>query len=330
MARHHAFWVILSGAVPTAFRSPRREDLLPTLHQLQRTQSDVTLRWFDRGKLWDSPDAAKIALIEGRRQTSGRNSDWRPGGAHKDPRARYQLTRDQKRARFKQRQRRDFDAKPELPPGSPDSQGTRPPFDRDRQQDRWRKPQGWRPFKPHGDRPRGDREGGDQRGERGPEHRGPDHRGPGQGRPPFRDRRDRPFGDRPFGDRPFTPKTGGRPPGKFGGGRPPGKFGKPPGGSFGRPPGKFGSRPPGSPDRPPGKFGRPPGAFGGGRPPGKFGKPPGGSFGRPPGKFGSRPPGKFGRPPGESRGGRPPGKFGSGRPPGKFGGPRGRGPKPKK
>lgn len=328
MARHHAFWVILAGAVPTAFRSPRREDLLPTLHQLQRTQQDVSLRWFDRGQLWESPEAARFALIERRRQTSGRNSDWRPGGAHKDPRARYQLTRDQKRARFKHRQRRDFDAKPEPTPGAPESQGNRPPFDRDRQQDRWRKPQGSRPFKPQGDRPRddrphGDRWGGNQQSQRGPAH----------GRPPFRDRRDRPFGDRPFGDRPFKPKGGGRPPGQFdraSDSRPPGKFGNRPPGKFGRPPGGGFGKPSGS------GFGRPPGKFGGGRPPGKFGsgRPPGKfSEGRPPGKFGDRPPGKFGRPPGKF--GRPPGKFGRppgkfGRPPGKFGGPRGRGPKPKK
>ena len=316
MARHHAFWVILSGAVPTAFRSPRREDLLPTLHQLQRTQQDVTLRWFDRGQLWESPEAARMALIERRRQPSGRNADWRPGGAHKDPRARYQLTRDQKRARFKLRQRRDFDAKPEPTPGAPEQPGGPPPFDRDRQQDRWRKPQGQRPFRPHGERPYGDRS-----------FKPRDER-------PREDRRDRPLGDRPYGDRPFKPKGGGRPPGKFG--RPPGKFGRPPGAGFGRPPGSRPSgklgRPPGG--RPPGKFGadRPPGKFGGDRPPGKFGGDrPRGKFGgdRPPGKFGSgRSPGKFGRPPGKFSGGRPPGKFG--RPPGRFGGPRGRGPKPKK
>jgi hypothetical protein len=238
MARSHAFWVILSGAVPTAFRSPRREDLLPTLHQLQRTQPDVALRWFDRGQLWDSPEAAKTALVERRRQKSGRNSDWRPGGAHKDPRARYQISRDQKRARFKQRQRRDFDSKPEPTPGAPGASGpseSRPPFDRDRPDNRWRKPQGPRPFRPQGDRQ--DRQGGPKP--------------PGSNRP-FGDRRpNRPPSDRPFGDRPYKPKGDGRPPSKFG--RPPGKFGKPPS-KFGRPPGKFG--------RPPGKFGRPAGKFG--------------------------------------------------------------------
>ncbi len=294
MARHHAFWVILSGAVPTAFRSPRREDLLPTLHQLQRTQQDVALKWFDRGQLWESPEAARLALIERRRESSGRNADWRPGGAHKDPRARYQLTRDQKRARFKQRQRRDFDAKSGPTPGAPEQPGGPPPFQRDRQHDRWRKPQGHRPFRPQGDRPYGDRP----------------YKPKGPGRPAGQF--DRPPSGRPPGH--FDRPPSSRPPGKFG--RPPGKFGRPPG-QFDRPPG--GRPPAGGFGKPGGKSGRPPGE----RPPGKFGnsRPPG-KFGRPPGKFGSgRPPGKFG-------GGRPPGKFGSGRPPGKFrGGPGGRGPK---
>jgi hypothetical protein len=29
--------------------------------------------------------------------------DWRPGGSHKDPRARYEISRDEKRARYKKR-----------------------------------------------------------------------------------------------------------------------------------------------------------------------------------------------------------------------------------
>src|SRR3990170_765940 len=103
MARLHAFWLIVDGAVPTAFRAKRREDLLPTLHQLQRTQPTVALRWFERGRTWDSPAAARDARETRRRIGRQRKQDWRPGGAHVDPRARFQLTRDQKRARFKKR-----------------------------------------------------------------------------------------------------------------------------------------------------------------------------------------------------------------------------------
>ena len=38
---------------------------------------------------------------------AGRGRDWRPGGAHKDPRDRFKVPRDVKRARFKDKLRRD-------------------------------------------------------------------------------------------------------------------------------------------------------------------------------------------------------------------------------
>ncbi len=195
MARHQAFWVILAGAVPTAFRSPRREDLLPTLHQLQRTQSDVTLQWFDRGKLWESPEAAREALLAKRREFSDRKPEWRPGGAHRDPRARYQLSRDEKRARFKKRL-------------------GRPPMDSKRGG-----PAG--PSGPGGpSRPPGQAGPGRPAGPGAPSG----HSGPGAHRP----------GPKRFGKRPFRPQgpRPDRPPGKGGkpfGQRPPGKFERPPG-----------------------------------------------------------------------------------------------------
>lgn len=113
MATPHACWVILVGSVPTSFRAKNREDLLPTFRQLQRTQPEAALRWFERGKVWESPDAAKAAARRAapapgerrpRRDPAAgppRDKDWRPGGTHKDPRARYAMTRDEKRARFK-------------------------------------------------------------------------------------------------------------------------------------------------------------------------------------------------------------------------------------
>jgi len=110
MGRAGPCWVIVVGPTATAFRARRREDLVPTLRQLQRTQSDVELRWFDRGRLWASPEEARSALSVERRAPRDRSPDWRPGGSHKDPRARFKLTRDQKRAQFKQRQRRPHGA----------------------------------------------------------------------------------------------------------------------------------------------------------------------------------------------------------------------------
>jgi len=105
MAPKQFFWVILIGNTPTSFRAKSRDDLVPTLRQLQRTQAGVTLRWFERGRVWESPSAAegaaKLAATEARER---RSKDWRPGGEHRDPKARFVLTRDQKRAKFKRRE----------------------------------------------------------------------------------------------------------------------------------------------------------------------------------------------------------------------------------
>ena len=92
-----AYWTILIDNAPTAFRAREAAELLPTLNQLKRKNKDVVLKWFARGRLWESqqqerddfqrrkrterPAAAKGAAKRGR--------DWRPGGAHKDPRARF-------------------------------------------------------------------------------------------------------------------------------------------------------------------------------------------------------------------------------------------------
>ena len=120
MAQAHSFWMIVDGAVPTAFRAREREDLLPTLHQLQRTQPGVKLVWFENGRSWDSPAAAREARELRRREARGRKPSWRPGGAHVDPREKYKLTRDAKRARFKKRATFDRQrAEGEAPPSGP-------------------------------------------------------------------------------------------------------------------------------------------------------------------------------------------------------------------
>jgi hypothetical protein len=101
--KRFAYWVIVAGAQPTAFRSRYVDDLVPTLKQLQRTQPTAELRWFERGRFWLSPAAAKAASRAKRATARDRDADWRPGGVHKDPRARFKLTRDEKRAKFKRR-----------------------------------------------------------------------------------------------------------------------------------------------------------------------------------------------------------------------------------
>lgn len=103
MAKTFKYWVIVAGNTPTAFRSREKDALIPTLKQLQRTQPNVTLNWFERDRLWTSPEQAEEDAEQRRRLRRERGATWRPGGQHKDPKARVELTRDQKRAKFKRR-----------------------------------------------------------------------------------------------------------------------------------------------------------------------------------------------------------------------------------
>jgi hypothetical protein len=89
----YAFWTILIDQTPTAFRAREQEELLPTLAQLRRTNKDVVLRWFSQGRLWDSPEQEKEVRTRPAVVPERRNREWRPGGAHKDPRARFQKKR---------------------------------------------------------------------------------------------------------------------------------------------------------------------------------------------------------------------------------------------
>jgi hypothetical protein len=84
----YAFWTILIDQKPTAFRARDEDELRPTLAQLRRTNSDVTLKWFAHGRLWDSPEQEREAQRKPE-PTERRTREWRPGGAHKDPRARF-------------------------------------------------------------------------------------------------------------------------------------------------------------------------------------------------------------------------------------------------
>ena len=93
MPPRFAYWTILIDHKPTAFRAREREELLPTFHQLSRKNGDVLMRWYARGRLWESREAEREAwqTRQTRRPTVGtsRDRDWRPGGQHKDPRARF-------------------------------------------------------------------------------------------------------------------------------------------------------------------------------------------------------------------------------------------------
>jgi hypothetical protein len=123
----YAYWTILIDKKPTAFRARLREELLPTVNQLRRTNTDVTMMWFARGRLWESPeqerdawkrrrtgavpaaagrpDAGRGGWAAGKGRPPGRppgdspkrGRDWRPGGKHEDPRARFDKRRKEAR-----------------------------------------------------------------------------------------------------------------------------------------------------------------------------------------------------------------------------------------
>jgi hypothetical protein len=84
----YAYWTILIDNRPTAFRARDQSDLLPTLHQLKRTNPNAEMKWFAGGKLWDTPEQAQWARTNVTRPAERRGRDWRPGGEHKDRRAR--------------------------------------------------------------------------------------------------------------------------------------------------------------------------------------------------------------------------------------------------
>lgn len=109
--RHH-YWTIILEGKPTAFRAHTQDELIPTLRQLQARHPDAVLRWFARGRLWESQDEERAALLARRRPKvlpadDRRPRAWRPGGEHKDPRDRFKLPRDEKRRRFAAKLHRD-------------------------------------------------------------------------------------------------------------------------------------------------------------------------------------------------------------------------------
>jgi hypothetical protein len=111
MPPRYAYWTILIDDRPTAFRAHDQADLLPTLHQLRRTNQNVVLKWFARGRVWNSREEEQAARQKPRdaRRAHGapagekRDAGWRPGGSHRDPRERFQKRRggrtDGRRAR---------------------------------------------------------------------------------------------------------------------------------------------------------------------------------------------------------------------------------------
>ena len=77
MPPRYTFWTIILDGQPTAFRAADRETLLPTLKQLQSKNPGAVLKWFARGKVWDSPEEAGSPPRTSTR--SPRDRDRHPG-----------------------------------------------------------------------------------------------------------------------------------------------------------------------------------------------------------------------------------------------------------
>src|SRR5688572_14605196 len=99
MPPRYAYWTIIAGGLPTAFRMAEREEILPTYKRILEKHPDAELKYFARGRLWESQEEAKRAAEErreGRSDQPRRGPTWRPGGTHSDPR---QPFKDAKKAR---------------------------------------------------------------------------------------------------------------------------------------------------------------------------------------------------------------------------------------
>jgi hypothetical protein len=199
--RHH-YWTIILEGKPTAFRAHTQEELVPTLRQLQARHPDAVMKWFARGRLWETQEeerAAALARSRPKLSATGdrRPRDWRPGGDHKDPRDRFKVPREEKRRRFAQKSRRD------RPLSGPSSSGRPPHFDRSRQfekEERLDRP-------PRFERPRSDR--GGERPRKRDESRERDDQARPQVQGGFRRRSPRPPARKPGGGKPGGGKRGG-------------------------------------------------------------------------------------------------------------------------
>jgi hypothetical protein len=136
MPPRYAYWTIIAGGLPTAFRAAEREELLPTFKRIHEKHPDAEMKYFARGRLWQSQDEAKAAAErrrEGRREESARGRDWRPGGDHRDPKQKFRDAKKARNARWRkerfERRARPADAPPaEKPHGDPLRIAVKPRF----------------------------------------------------------------------------------------------------------------------------------------------------------------------------------------------------------
>lgn len=113
MPPRYAYWTILAGGLPTAFRAAERDELLPTFRRIQAKHPDAEMKYFARGKLWESADEARRAAeaSRARPRRAPRRPEWRPGGAHRDPRQKFMTAKKahnlkRRKERFERRRHR--------------------------------------------------------------------------------------------------------------------------------------------------------------------------------------------------------------------------------
>lgn len=110
MPPRYSYWTIIADGLPTAFRAAEKDELLPTFGRIKHTHPDAEMKWFARGRLWDSPESARSEAAA-RRQADAKRTNkmgrgWRPGGNHRDPRQKY---RDAKTARNAAHRKKKFE-----------------------------------------------------------------------------------------------------------------------------------------------------------------------------------------------------------------------------
>ena len=111
MPPRYAYWTIIAGGLPTAFRTTEREELLPTFRRIKQKHPDAEMKYFARGRLWRSQEEARLEAEARRaaaaeRQSAPRGRDWRPGGGHHDPRQKF---KNAKKARNQKGRKDRFD-----------------------------------------------------------------------------------------------------------------------------------------------------------------------------------------------------------------------------
>src|SRR6266850_3195853 len=84
MPPRYAYWTIIAGGLPTAFRAADRDELLPTFQRIKDKHPDAQMKYFARGKLWESQDAARAGQTRGGARNRGGERHARPGEAGRE------------------------------------------------------------------------------------------------------------------------------------------------------------------------------------------------------------------------------------------------------